>query len=132
MRRSRSKISSCSRNKTKISVPEALWASALLHEVSVSLSVVSLQPHGLEPTRLLLCPRDLLDKNTGVGYMRQELYSKCLCQDQPFFLPLNRLLIVEELYTYLRLKADKLALSYLTRNQCCLPHLFYSLCIIKR
>ena len=61
--------------------------------------------------------------------MRQELYSKCLCQDQPFFLPLNWLLIVKELHTYLRLKADKLALSDLTEtNAAC--HIYSTLFVL--
>ena len=44
-----------------------LWSSIGQSE-TVSLSVVSdsLQPHGLQPARLL-CPRDSPGKNTGVG-----------------------------------------------------------------
>ena len=47
---------------------------------SVSCSVMSdfLQPHGLQPTRLL-CPWNSLGKNTGVGShsFLQGAYSKC-------------------------------------------------------
>ena len=39
-------------------------------------SVMSFQPHGLEPTRLL-CPWDCPDKNTGMGchFLLQEIFS---------------------------------------------------------
>ena len=46
-----------------------LWPGRASESESVSCSVLSansLQPHGLEPARLL-CPRDSPGKNTGVG-----------------------------------------------------------------
>ena len=48
--------------------PSHLGAHIVLMKVKVSITVVShsLQPHGLQPTRLL-SPRDSPDKNTGVG-----------------------------------------------------------------
>ena len=57
---------------------EGLLANASGQSKCVSLWVVPdpLQPHGLQPTRLL-CPWDFLDKDTGEGchfLLRDKLY----------------------------------------------------------
>ena len=56
-----------SRSKYSFSV-DAIWSIYMLESESVNCSIVSdsLQPHGLQPTRLL-CPWNFSGKNTGLG-----------------------------------------------------------------
>ena len=61
-----------------------LYSCANLCKVSLVMSD-SLEPHGLEPTRLL-CPGDSPGKNTGVGchFLLQEYVVVVLCVFKSF------------------------------------------------